>query len=28
LAQLFTDFSAQFQSIASTPLDPPPLARA
>lgn len=26
LAQLFAAFSAQFQSITSTPLDPPPLA--
>jgi hypothetical protein len=26
--RLFTPFSTQFQSITSTPLDPPPLARA
>lgn len=27
-AQMFTPLSTQFQSITSTPLDPPPLARA
>ncbi len=26
-AQLFASFSSQFQSVTSTPLDPPPLAR-
>lgn len=28
LAQTYAPFSTQFQSITSTPLDPPPLARA